>query len=107
MSHDRQQRCEEQYTKKSIIEINITNNKFPNFTIDGKNKYADDVMGLIRDVYASYAKNGNDPENDKIVELLNQAIFWADRRGVRRHGYSGSEEEKNYVVPYDKKDYQI
>jgi len=96
MSTSRQKRCETQTLESTIIEISATGD----FIINGKKKYADDVVGILRDVYAYYSDTYGEKYNKDAVEHLYSVIEIMDKRASEKHGYSGSKEEKTYIPWY-------
>ena len=60
--------------------------------------YPDDVIGVIRDVLCSF--ENPDKYTVEAISLLQKAIEVLDKRAVEKHGYSWSENEKNYTPPY-------
>ncbi len=62
--------------------------------------YVDDIMALCRDILKTKPKH--DIQEMKALGLLQEAINCMDRRAEEIHGFSHSEEERNYVPPYKK-----
>lgn len=69
--------------------------------LDFSKMYLDDAVAFIRDLYVELDKaRPGRVSNKHAIDCLNQAVYAADREAVERHGYSGSEDERNVVVPY-------
>lgn len=64
---------------------------------DSKGIYVDDLIAIARDMAISDTRPNVDKEEG--IEFLNRAIQCFDKSAVKRHGYSGNEDEKNLKVP--------
>jgi hypothetical protein len=82
---------DEQGSVQTIPAVTIAGQKL---TIDFSNKYPDDAIALLRDMYVALNLQHPNEYNSRIIDFLNQAIFEADRRAVARHGYAGNVEEQ-------------
>jgi len=96
MSTSREKRC----VPQPLQIYNIKISKDGKFIINGKTRFADDVVGIIRDVYVYYKDNFGEKYNKEAIEKLQEVIRIMDQRAEERHGYSGSEEEKSFVPWY-------
>lgn len=118
MTHSRKLRCEPQNWEKDEAKskdvlqfkdgkltknIEVSGNKLiVNFKKDGSGGcYPDDLIAVIRDIMLTF-RSESDDFNKTTIEHLQRAIESADKRAESRHGYSGDEEEKNYVPDYKK-----
>lgn len=118
MATSRQLRCEpqkwevDQNKKSDVLKFKdgmIRNNVFVLNNVlsfvckrrDGFGCYPDDMLAIIRDVLMSY--NSDEKHTQNAILKIQEAINELDQRAVEIHGYSNSEEEKNYVPPYLKK----
>lgn len=72
--------------------------------INFEQKYPDDVVALVRDVYVALNKSNPSEYNERVIGFLNQAVYEADRRAVARHGYSHSLEEQQVTIPAEYND---
>lgn len=85
-----------------IVKDNSLTFKFKAFKED-HGVYPDDAIAVIRDLLMSF---NPDPKKDihtvMAINYLQKAIEELDKRANKRHGYSGSKEEKEFVPTYMK-----
>lgn len=61
--------------------------------------YPDDILAIVRDIYISFGDNVDKYTKDAI-DSIQKTIEILDERALKKHGYSDSKEEKEFVPSY-------
>lgn len=107
----RKLRCELQFYEQDSAKTHVLRFKDgeprKHFTVEGQKLtidfshgiYTDDVLAFVRDMMCCNSKP--DILYLQTISKIQEAIDFMDKRSVLEHGYSNSEEEKNYIPPYE------